>query len=53
MVIPYPPGIPLLTPGEEITDEHIETIRRIQRAGGYFQGASDETMDKMFVLVSP
>jgi arginine decarboxylase len=52
MVIPYPPGIPLLAPGEEITGAHIETIQRIKQAGGYFQGASDEMMGKMFVLVS-
>ncbi|MBN6187366.1 aminotransferase class I/II-fold pyridoxal phosphate-dependent enzyme [Aneurinibacillus sp. BA2021] len=52
MVIPYPPGIPLLTPGERITPAHIEAIRRIARAGGYFQGASDDRMETMFVLVN-
>ncbi|KIV59806.1 hypothetical protein TS64_01005 [Aneurinibacillus migulanus] len=52
MIIPYPPGIPLLTPGEIIEPVHIEAIRRIKRAGGYFQGASDEKMEKMFVLVN-
>ncbi|MCI1695358.1 aminotransferase class I/II-fold pyridoxal phosphate-dependent enzyme [Aneurinibacillus aneurinilyticus] len=52
MIIPYPPGIPLLTPGEIITSAHIEAIRRIKRAGGYFQGASDEKLEKMFVLVN-
>ncbi|MFT9850283.1 aminotransferase class I/II-fold pyridoxal phosphate-dependent enzyme [Aneurinibacillus sp. REN35] len=52
MVIPYPPGIPLLTPGERITAAHIETIHRIERAGGYFQGALDEQMKAIFVLVN-
>ena len=27
-IIPYPPGIPLLVPGEQITDEHIGQISR-------------------------
>jgi arginine decarboxylase len=53
MVIPYPPGIPLLAPGEKITETHITAIQQIKAAGGYFQGASDEGMEKMFILVNP
>lgn len=29
----YPPGIPLITPGEEITVEVVETVERLYRAG--------------------
>ncbi|MED0675167.1 aminotransferase class I/II-fold pyridoxal phosphate-dependent enzyme [Aneurinibacillus thermoaerophilus] len=52
MVIPYPPGVPLLVPGEKITEEHVNIIQEIKWAGGYFQGTSDETVEGIFVLVS-
>ncbi|ADL06807.1 Orn/Lys/Arg decarboxylase major region [Thermosediminibacter oceani DSM 16646] len=37
-VVPYPPGVPLLYPGEVVEKQHIEVIREIQKAGGYCQG---------------
>ncbi|TYP57393.1 aminotransferase class I/II-fold pyridoxal phosphate-dependent enzyme [Thermosediminibacter litoriperuensis] len=37
-VIPYPPGVPLLCPGEIVEKQHVEVIREILRAGGYCQG---------------
>ncbi|MNC66653.1 Lysine decarboxylase, constitutive [compost metagenome] len=39
-VVPYPPGIPLLIPGEVITAAAAERILRLYRAGAKFQGAS-------------
>ncbi|BAU26218.1 arginine/lysine/ornithine decarboxylase [Aneurinibacillus soli] len=50
MVIPYPPGIPLLVPGEIITDRHAHTIIQIQESGGYFQGALDSAMKTVKIL---
>lgn len=41
MIIPYPPGIPLLLPGELITDEHIEQLTELIRANARFQGGGD------------
>lgn len=38
-VVPYPPGIPLLIPGETITAGAAERILRLYRAGAKFQGA--------------
>lgn len=32
-IIPYPPGIPLLVPGEQITEEHMEQISRCLKDG--------------------
>ena len=29
----YPPGIPLVTPGEEITVDLVETVERLYQAG--------------------
>lgn len=38
MVIPYPPGIPLLMYGEKITTEHIKQISYLEETGARFQG---------------
>lgn len=37
-VVPYPPGIPLLFPGELIRPRVVEHIRRLVKAGVRFQG---------------
>ncbi|MBM7704937.1 aminotransferase class I/II-fold pyridoxal phosphate-dependent enzyme [Metabacillus iocasae] len=37
-VIPYPPGIPILLEGEQITSEHIHYILQLQRLGAKIQG---------------
>ena len=38
MIIPYPPGIPLVMYGEEITLEHINQISNLEETGARFQG---------------
>ncbi|MEI4804290.1 aminotransferase class I/II-fold pyridoxal phosphate-dependent enzyme [Bacillus sp. NPDC077411] len=38
MIIPYPPGIPLVMYGEEITLEHINQISGLEETGARFQG---------------
>ncbi|HDR4422695.1 TPA: aminotransferase class I/II-fold pyridoxal phosphate-dependent enzyme [Bacillus cereus] len=40
MVIPYPPGIPLIMYGERITSEHKEQIMYLEKAGARFQGST-------------
>lgn len=37
-VIPYPPGIPLLLPGEPVTGEKIRVLHHYLTAGAVFQG---------------
>lgn len=37
-IIPYPPGIPLLFPGERITSSVIEQIKYLVELGANFQG---------------
>lgn len=39
LVIPYPPGIPLLFAGERVTTAHIQQIEELIGAGCRFQGA--------------
>jgi arginine/lysine/ornithine decarboxylase len=38
LVIPYPPGIPLLYPGELITKESIDQLQFLLKSGARFQG---------------
>jgi len=40
MVIPYPPGIPLIMYGERITKEHTEQIAHLEKTGARFQGST-------------
>jgi len=40
-VIPYPPGIPVLFPGETITDSTVEQLLRWRHEGARIQGAKD------------
>ncbi|MFD3448288.1 aminotransferase class I/II-fold pyridoxal phosphate-dependent enzyme [Microbacteriaceae bacterium 4G12] len=38
MLIPYPPGIPLIIKGEQIADEHIKAFNLLKQSGARFQG---------------
>lgn len=38
LVAPYPPGIPVLAPGELIRDQEIEGLLEIERQGGQIRG---------------
>ena len=48
---PYPPGIPLVCIGEEIILEVVETLQAILRSGGIINGASDETLKTILVVL--
>lgn len=52
MVIPYPPGIPIVYPGEHLTMEIIQYIAYLSLQGAKFQGASDPAMKTIEVYVS-
>lgn len=46
----YPPGIPILAPGELITDEIIEHIVFSKEKGCSLQGAADPDVENIRVL---
>lgn len=46
----YPPGIPLLLPGETITDRTVAYLHELVAAGARLHGASDKRFDSVFVL---
>lgn len=49
MIIPYPPGIPLLYPGEEITEEITDTLNKLKAQGAAVQGAADRSLETIRV----
>ncbi|MCR5516426.1 MAG: aminotransferase class V-fold PLP-dependent enzyme [Lachnospira sp.] len=50
-VMCYPPGIPILAPGEEITEEIIEYIEYVKEKGCSMQGTEDPEVNNLMVLV--
>lgn len=50
MVIPYPPGIPLLYPGEEINEHTLEQLIGLRQAEAKCQGAADPTLSTLQVI---
>lgn len=42
MVIPYPPGVPLLLDGERITDDHLDHMKALLDAGARFHGLNGD-----------
>lgn len=51
LICPYPPGIPVLMPGEIITTEAIEYLQQVLNSGGIITGCSDRTLSTISVIV--
>jgi arginine/lysine/ornithine decarboxylase len=49
-VIPYPPGIPLLAPGERITAEVLAQLNSFRRSGARIVGPTDATLATLRVV---
>jgi arginine decarboxylase len=50
LICPYPPGIPILMPGEIITTEAIAYLQEVLKSGGVITGCSDETLATVLVI---
>ena len=50
LICPYPPGIPILMPGEIITPQAVEYLQEVLILGGCITGCSDPTL-KTFKVV--
>jgi lysine decarboxylase len=50
LICPYPPGIPLMMPGEMITEEAIAYLQRIYSFGGQITGLSDFNLKTLKVI---
>jgi arginine decarboxylase len=50
LICPYPPGIPLVLPGEPITEDAIAYLQRIQSLGGIITGNADPTLQQLSIV---
>ena len=50
VITPYPPGIPIICPGERITDDTIDYLLRELQAGVHIQGPVDDSLRTVRVL---
>ncbi len=49
-VIPYPPGIPLVVPGERLTGQVLDALARYRAAGSKIVGTDDPTLATVLVV---
>ena len=49
-VIPYPPGIPVLYPGEKITEEIWKMILHLKKQGCHFHGPTDLSLETIQII---
>ena len=49
-ICPYPPGIPVLLPGEPVTESAIAYLQAIQAAGGIITGCSDPSLKTILAI---
>ena len=52
LVAPYPPGVPVLAPGELITTEALAALREVAAGGGRIAYAADPTLATFQVVVA-
>jgi arginine decarboxylase len=50
IVCPYPPGIPVLMPGEVITKTALDYLQYIQITGGFISGCADSALHTLKVV---
>jgi arginine/lysine/ornithine decarboxylase len=50
LICPYPPGIPVLMPGEIITREAVDYLQQVLTAGGKITGCSDRSLQTLKVV---
>jgi len=50
MLIPYPPGIPFVYPGEQLTEELIHILKLMTGVGARFQGGTDSSLSKLRIV---
>src|SRR5260370_3996735 len=51
LIAPYPPGVPVLAPGELITAEAVSSLREVKAEGGRIAYASDPSLGTLQVVV--
>ncbi len=49
-IIPYPPGIPVILPGEVLTKEIISSLRKLKERGVEIHGSCDKSLSTIRIL---
>lgn len=52
-LVPYPPGIPLVIPGQRIEQQQLDALRFLHQHGVAIQGAHDPQLQNILVLEHP
>jgi lysine decarboxylase len=50
MICPYPPGVPVLSPGERITQQALDALFEARDTGVRIAFAADRTLETFVVL---
>ena len=50
LICPYPPGIPLIMPGETITTAAVDTLQHILASGGFISGCADPSLETLAIV---
>eukprot|EP00850_Spirogloea_muscicola_P009001 SM000049S16772 [mRNA] locus=s49:721518:725627:+ [translate_table: standard] len=50
LMCPYPPGIPVILPGEVITAEAVAYLQEVMKAGGWVNGPRDDTLEVIDII---
>jgi arginine decarboxylase len=50
LVTPYPPGVPVVAPGELYSEAIVTYLQELVGAGGFVEGAADPTLSKLRVV---
>jgi arginine decarboxylase len=50
MICPYPPGIPIVAPGERLSTEVVDYLEQTVAMGGKVEGAGDEGLETFRVV---
>ena len=53
LLCPYPPGIPVVHPGEVISQDALQLLRKVVASGGKVLGASDPALGSILVMKMP
>ena len=52
LATPYPPGVPVLVPGEVIDADQVDYLEAVLAAGGHVHGTADPTLTTLRVLAA-
>ncbi|MFM7428246.1 MAG: hypothetical protein ACKO7W_25165 [Elainella sp.] len=50
LICPYPPGIPVLFPGEPITPAALALLQQVSAQGGLITGCTDPSLNHLAII---